>query len=81
MALFEDTQYRFSDVRPVVEGAAAYATLRYDMDVVVVSEQFESGRHPIHMSGVGTVIFAQHDGAWKIRHLHMARDKGEVKEE
>ena len=80
MALFEDTKYTFSDIKPAVIGDLAYATLRYEMDVVVVSDEFENGRHPIYMAGAGTVVLERRDDSWKIRHMHMAREKGEVKQ-
>jgi len=76
LAAFGDATYVFSDIRPFVSGAMAYAHLRYDMDVVVLSDQFEGGRHPVSMEGVGTVVLVKDADAWKIRHMHMVRETG-----
>ncbi len=72
---FSETRYRMTNVRPEVEGDLAFATFAWEMDVTVVSDQFEGGKHPVSMRGLGTAILVQHDGAWKIRHLHTAREQ------
>ena len=73
MALFEKTSYRLSDIRPFVSGDLAYATFAWAMDVTVVSDKVEGGRHPVSMNGMGTAVLSRVDGQWKIRHLHTAR--------
>ena len=69
------TQYRFDAIRPHVVGDLAYATLDYAMDVTVLSDQFEGGKHPVSMRGVATVVLARDGDVWKIRHLHTARKR------
>ena len=78
MALFQDTRYRFFNIRPNVFGDAAYATLDFAMDVTVISDQFEGGKHPVSMKGIGTVVLERQDGAWKIRHLHTVTKASEA---
>jgi ketosteroid isomerase-like protein len=73
-AAFGDATYTFTDVHPFVSGDMAYAHLHYDMNVVVLSDQFEGGKHPVSMKGLGTVVLVKDDGDWKIRHMHMVRD-------
>jgi ketosteroid isomerase-like protein len=70
LAMFEDTQYTLSDIRPYVSGEMAYASFDYAMDVTVISEQFEGGKHPVSMRGKATVILVRDGEDWKIRHLH-----------
>ena len=72
MALFEKPSYRLTDIRPFVSGDLAYATFTWAMDVTVISEKFEGGRHPVSMNGKGTAVLSRVDGQWKIRHLHTA---------
>lgn len=72
MALFEKPSYRLTDIWPFVSGDLAYATFAWAMDVTVVSDQFEGGRHPVSMNGKGTAVLSRVDGQWKIRHLHTA---------
>ena len=43
--------------------------------MTVLSDEFEGGKHPVSMRGLGTAILVQHDGGWKIRHLHTAREQ------
>lgn len=73
MALFEKASYRLTDIRPFVSGDLAYATFAWAMDVTVVSNKVEGGRHPVSMHGMGTAVLSRVDGRWKIRHLHTAR--------
>lgn len=75
MPLFTDTQYRVTNVRPTTDENIAFATYDWAMDVVVVSEKFEGGRHPVSMRGVGTVVLVRSGADWKIRHLHTAMTK------
>ncbi len=77
MAVFGETQYAFSNIRPYVSGDMAYATLDYQMDVVIMSDQFEGGKHPVSMKGKATMVLAKQDGAWKIQHMHTARARSE----
>lgn len=72
MALFEKPSYRMTDIRPFVRGNLAYATFTWAMDVTVVSDKFEGGRHPVAMNGKGTAVLSKTGGQWKIRHLHTA---------
>jgi len=77
MAMFQDTQYQLSDIRPYVSGDMAYASFDYAMEVTVVSEQFEGGKHPVSMRGKGTVILVRDGEDWKIRHLHTVTEREE----
>jgi ketosteroid isomerase-like protein len=77
MAMFENTQYELSDIRPYVSGDMAYASFDYAMDVTVVSDQFEGGEHPVNMRGKGTVVLVKDGEAWKIRHLHTVTKREE----
>lgn len=72
---FSETRYMMTDIRPEVAGHLAFATFAWEMDVTVVSDQFEGGKHPVSMRGLGTAILVQQDGSWKIRHLHTAREQ------
>ncbi|MEQ1801876.1 MAG: nuclear transport factor 2 family protein [Gammaproteobacteria bacterium] len=73
MKLFDKPSYRLTDIRPFVSGDLAYATFAWAMDVTVVSDKVEGGRHPVSMNGMGTAVLSRVDGQWKIRHLHTAR--------
>ena len=64
---------RLTDIEPFVSGNLAYATFEWAMDVTVVSDKFEGGRHPVSMSGRGTAVLIRQAGAWKLRHLHTAQ--------
>ena len=75
MPLFTDTRYLVTNVRPTTDENIAFATYDWAMDVVVVSEKFEGGRHPVSMSGIGTAVLVKSGTEWKIRHLHTARTK------
>ena len=70
IAMFQNTQYKLSDIRPYVSGDMAYASFDYAMDVTVMSDQFEGGEHPVSMRGKGTVVLIRDGEDWKIRHLH-----------
>ena len=73
MALFEKPSYRLTDIRPFVSGDLAYATFAWAMDVTVISDKVEGGRHAVSMNGKGTAVLSRVEGQWKIRHLHTAR--------
>jgi ketosteroid isomerase-like protein len=75
LPLFSETRYSLTDIRPQVEGDLAFATFAWEMDVTVVSDQFEGGKHPVSMRGLGTAVLMRHEGSWKIRHLHTAREQ------
>ena len=78
MAMFANTQYQLSDIRPYVSGDMAYASFDYAMDVTIVSDQFEGGEHPVSMRGKGTVVLVKDGEAWKIRHLHTVTKREET---
>lgn len=75
MPSFSEARYVFSNVRPVVSEQMAFATFDWQLDVVVISEQFEGGRHPVSMRGVGTAVLIMEEGGWRLRHLHTAQAK------
>ena len=75
LPLFSDTRYRLANIRPETGGAMAFATFDWAMDVVVVSDEFEGGRHPVSMQGIGTAVLLKTDRGWKLRHLHTARQR------
>jgi ketosteroid isomerase-like protein len=77
MAMFANTQYQLSDIRPFVSGDMAYASFDYAMDVTIISDQFEGGEHPVSMRGKGTVVLVRDGEAWKIRHLHTVTKREE----
>jgi ketosteroid isomerase-like protein len=77
MAMFTNTQYQLSDIRPYVSGDMAYASFDYAMDVTIISDQFEGGEHPVSMRGKGTVVLVKDGEAWKIRHLHTVTKREE----
>ncbi len=81
MAMFTNTQYQLSDIRPYVSGDMAYASFDYAMDVTIVSDQFEGGEHPVNMRGKGTVVLVRDGEAWKIRHLHTVTKREEAPDE
>lgn len=75
MPAFSDAHYVFTSIRPHVVGQMAYATFSWAMDVVIVSEQFEGGKHPVSMRGIGTAVLEKENAGWKLRHLQTAREK------
>jgi ketosteroid isomerase-like protein len=81
MAMFANTQYQLSDIRPYVNGDMAYASFDYAMDVTIISDQFEGGEHPVSMRGKGTVVLVKDGEAWKIRHLHTVTKREETPDE
>lgn len=72
MAMFDQPHYRVSEIRPFVSGQLAYATFSWAMDVTVVSDKVAGRRHPVSMTGMGTVVLSRIAGQWKIRHLQTA---------
>ncbi len=81
MAMFGDSSYSLDEIRPYVSGDLAFATFQYEMNVVVVSEEFEGGKHPVSMRGRATVVLTKVEGDWKIRHMHTARESGATNSE
>ena len=73
MPSFSETQYQITNIRPETAGDMAFATYDWAMDVVVLSEEFEGGKHPVNMRGIGTAVFLKANDGWKIRHIHSAR--------
>jgi hypothetical protein len=78
MPSFSEARYVVSDVRPEVAGDLAFATFAWAMDVVVLSEQFEGGRHPVSMHGIGTAVLVLDGGDWKLRHMQTAQAKAQA---
>ncbi len=77
MAMFVNTSYGYSDIRPFVSGDLAYATMGYEMSLTIMSDEFEGGEHHIQTKGQATMVLAQEGGSWKIQHMHTARQKAE----
>jgi ketosteroid isomerase-like protein len=75
MPSFSETRYQLSNIRPETHGEMAFATFDWSLDVVILSDQFEGGRHPVSMQGIGTVVLIKAEGRWKLRHLHTVRAK------
>jgi len=75
MPLFAETRYRLANIRPEAGNAMAFATFDWALDVVVVSDEFAGGRHPVSMAGIGTAVLWKTDTGWKLRHLHTARQR------
>jgi hypothetical protein len=73
MPAFSQAQYEFTDVRPVVGEQFAYATFSWKLDVVILSEEFEGGRHPVSMQGLGTAVLARQGANWQLQHIATAR--------
>jgi ketosteroid isomerase-like protein len=72
---FSQTSYRITDVRPQVASDLAFATFSWGLDTTVISDQFEGGKHPVNMRGIGTVVLVPDGDRWQIRHMHTAREK------
>jgi len=75
MPAFSEARYSITDIQPEVQGNMAFATFSWSMEVVIVSDQFEGGRHPVSMQGLGTAVLIKQGDGWKIRHLHTARKR------
>jgi ketosteroid isomerase-like protein len=73
MPAFSEARYSITAIQPEVQGNMAFATFSWSMDVVIISDQFEGGRHPVSMQGLGTAVLIKQGEGWKIRHLHTAR--------
>lgn len=75
LPVFSETQYTITDVRPQVDDNMAVATYSWGLDVTVVSDQFEGGKHPVSMRGVATAVLVRDEGRWRFRHVHTAREE------
>jgi len=75
MPAFSEASYNITDIQPEVQGSMAFATFSWSMEVVIISDQFEGGRHPVSMEGIGTAVLIEQGDSWKIRHLHTARKR------
>ena len=60
---FENFEYRYFAIEPIVRGDMAFAAFRYEL-----SAGF-NGR-PLNIEGRGTAVLEQLEGRWKIVHLH-----------
>lgn len=72
MKMFDKPSYRLTDIRPYASDNLAYATFSWAMDVTVVSDKFEGGKHQVSMHGKGTAVLSRIGNDWKIRHLQTA---------
>ena len=72
---FSETRYVISGVRPFTSGDMAYATFEWQLDVTVLSDQFEGGRHPVSMRGIGTAVLLRDGDDWRISHLHTSQSR------
>lgn len=70
---FSEGVYRFTNIRPVVDDQLAYATFAWTLDVVILSDQFEGGRHPVNMQGLATAVLIKKGSNWRLKHLATAR--------
>lgn len=75
LPVFSDTQYSITEIRPQVESTLAFATFSWALDVVVISDQFEGGKHPVSMRGVATAGLIRENNRWVIQHMHTAREQ------
>lgn len=74
LPVFSDTSYTISDIRPQVDGNMAFATYSWGLDTIVISDQFEGGKHPVNMRGIATAILVRDSDQWRFRHVHTARE-------
>lgn len=61
---FENLDYRYHAIEPVVRGDVAWAAFRYDLSF----RTHEGGN--VAMEGRGTAVLEKRDGRWRIAHLH-----------
>ena len=73
LAMFETPRYRLTEIQPFVSGNLGYATFAWSLDVTVLSDKFEGGKHAVSMNGRGTAVLSKVNGAWRIRHLQTAQ--------
>lgn len=60
---FEDFEYRYFAIEPVVRGDMAFAAFRYELSAAIDGK-------PLNIEGRGTAVLEQFEGSWKIVHLH-----------
>jgi len=75
LSSMSDYTYNLSNIRPVVHGDMAYATMDYALTFTIKSDQFESGQDRFTMKGKATMVLRKSDNEWKIQHRHITRDK------
>jgi ketosteroid isomerase-like protein len=73
MPSFSETRYRLSEIRASASADVAFATFAWSMQVVVLSDRFPDGRHPVAMEGLGTAVIVRGPDGWKLQHLQTAR--------
>ena len=78
MPSFSNASYAVSNVTVELGESLAFATFDWAMDVVVLSEQFEGGRHPVSMGGIGTAVLIKEEAGWKLRHMQTAQTKAKA---
>lgn len=60
---FENFDYRYFAIEPVVRGDMAFAAFRYEL-------RADLNGSPLSIEGRGTAVLEQLEGRWKIVHLH-----------
>jgi ketosteroid isomerase-like protein len=60
---FENFEYRYFAIEPVVRGDMAFAAFRYELSAAIDGSQ-------LNIEGRGTAVLEQLEGHWKIVHLH-----------
>ena len=60
---FENFEYRYFAIEPVVRGDMAFAAFRYELSA-------DLNGSPLNIEGRGTAVLEQLEGRWKIVHLH-----------
>ena len=60
---FENFEYRYFAIEPVVRGDMAFAAFRYELSAALNGS-------PLNMEGRGTAVLELLEGRWKIVHLH-----------
>jgi hypothetical protein len=60
---FENFEYRYFAIDPVVRGDMAFAAFRYELSAALNGS-------PLNMEGRGTAVLELLEGRWKIVHLH-----------
>lgn len=63
LASFENFEYRYFSIEPVVRGEVAYSAFRYELKADTPDGHVEA-------EGRGTAVLERMDGAWKIVHTH-----------
>lgn len=63
LAEFQNVQYRYYAIEPVVRGNLAWASFRYDLAV-------DTPQGRVEAEGRGTLVLEKRDGRWVIVHQH-----------